>query len=87
MLFRSFVDQAMDLVLQLYCRKDQPARLALLRGAEVISLSDTSPVNLFRNNRELLREKVFPVFQHAGIDLSEVLGGPLEIKPAKPSEK
>lgn len=82
-----FIDQAMDLVFLLTRQANQPTRLALLRGSEATYLSDASPVELFEKNKDVLRAKIFPVLQHAGIDLSEKLGGPLEFSPPKPSEK
>ena len=82
-----FIDQAMDLVFLMTRQANQPTRIALLRGSEATYLSDASPVELFQKNKDVLRAKIFPVLQHAGIDLNEKLGGPLEFKPPKPSEK
>ncbi|MFM7738554.1 MAG: hypothetical protein ACKO9H_04055, partial [Planctomycetota bacterium] len=82
-----FIDQATDLVFLLTRQANQPTRLALLRGADATYLSDDSPLGLFEKNKDVLRAKIFPVLQHAGIDLSEKLGGPLEFNPPKPSEK
>jgi len=82
-----FIDQAMDVVLLISRQSNQPTRIALLRGSEATYLSDASPLELFQKNKEVLQAKVFPVLQHAGIDLNETLGGPLEISPPKPSEK
>jgi hypothetical protein len=82
-----FIDQAMDLVFLLTRQANQPTRLALLRGSEATYLSDASPAELFEKNKDILQAKIFPVLQHAGIDLSEKLGGPLEFSPPKPSEK
>jgi len=82
-----FIDQAMDVVLLISRQSNQPTRLALLRGSEATYLSDDSPLELFLKNKEVLQAKVFPVLVHAGIDLNEKLGGPLEISPPKPSEK
>lgn len=82
-----FIDQAMDLVFLLTHQANQPTRLALLRGSEATYLSDASPLDLFQKNKDVLQKKIFPVLQHAGIDLNEKLGGPLEFNPPKPSEK
>lgn len=77
-----FVDQAMDIVLLVSKQPDQPARLGLLRGSESLQLADASPLKLFTDNRAVIAEKFVPILQHAGIDLSEPLGGPLKIEAA-----
>ena len=82
-----FVDQAMDIVLLISKQPDQPARLGLLRGAESLQLAAASPLKLFADNREVIVEKFVPLLQHAGIDLSEALGGPLKIESVEPVTK
>ena len=82
-----FVDQAMDIVLLISKQPDQPARLGLLRGAESLQLAAASPLKLFADNREVIVEKFVPLLQHAGIDLSAALGGPLKIESVEPVTK
>lgn len=82
-----FVDQSTDIVLLISRQAQQPVRLALMRGTDSLLLSAASPLELFAKNRELLAAKVFPLLQHAGIDLSEPMGGPLKIEPAETAEK
>ncbi|MFN9878698.1 MAG: hypothetical protein ACK557_09490 [Planctomycetota bacterium] len=82
-----FVDQAMDLVLLISKQPDQPARIGVLRGAESLQLAAPTPLGLFAENRDVIAEKFNPLLRHAGIDLSEALGGPLKIEPSKSGSK
>ncbi len=82
-----FIDQAADIVLLISHSQAEPARLGLLRGSASMQLSEASPLQLFQRHREHLQQQIFPVLAHAGIDLSEALGGPLKIEPPAAPEK
>ena len=65
--------------------KEGEATVCLCEGGKKTSMTAKTFKDLFEQNKDLLKEKIFPILSNFGVQFDKAIGGPFEIATSKTS--